>query len=106
MPEPMEKLLRKIDTISALILLVLVFLYFISGYGMTKNIIDQKTATLLHEEYLPIPTIIFFVIHSSLGIRILLKRWGLAKDKLITILTVLTFLIIFTILIYFELIKT
>lgn len=95
-------LLRKLNTYSAWLLFLLVFLYFISGYGMTKNIIDKEVATLIHEKYLPVPTIVLFVVHGGLGARILLKRAGLSSDKVIRYVTLLIFITVFLTLLYFE----
>lgn len=96
------KFFNKLNTISALALLFLMLTYFITGYGMTKNIIDRGFATYLHTEILPIPIIIFFIIHAALGIRILLKRWRLFDDKVIKYISLLILMAIFLFLIYLE----
>ncbi|MBU4331925.1 hypothetical protein KKD20_02255 [Patescibacteria group bacterium] len=70
---------------------------------MTKNIINKELAALIHEKYLPIPTIILFVIHSGLGARILLKRANLSNDKIIRYVMFLIFITLLLTLLYFEL---
>jgi len=49
--------------------------YFISGYGMTKGIIDTAVATRLHITILPVFVILSFIIHSFLSIRLAFIRW-------------------------------
>jgi len=87
---------------SGWILLVLFLAYFITGYGMTKGLFDKELATMWHQEYLPVPAIIIFVIHSLLGARILLRRHQLHKSKSIQYLTILIFLVILIVLLYFQ----
>ena len=65
----------KIDRLSAWILLICMFTYFITGYGMTKSIIDAKFATNLHNNILPLVILISFVIHASYATRLALMRW-------------------------------
>lgn len=85
---------------SGCFLFILFLAYFITGYGMTKGLFDKATATLWHQRYLPVPAIIFFVIHSALGARILLRRWKLGQDKLIMFFTLGIFLVILVMLLY------
>lgn len=73
--------LIKLDRFSGWALLVLMLAYFISGYGMTKEVINPLTAKYLHEVLMPIPMFIFFIIHIGVNIRLALIRWHLASQK-------------------------
>ena len=77
----MEKFLIKLNRFSAWVLLVLIILFIISGYGMTKQIIDPVFATYLHDNIFPIPLFIFFLLHVGISIRYALWRWKLFKEK-------------------------
>ncbi len=48
---------------SGYILGILVIVFFISGYGMTKGIMPRITATYIHNQLLPIPFIVLMLIH-------------------------------------------
>ncbi|MBL7154998.1 MAG: hypothetical protein ISS88_00635 [Candidatus Portnoybacteria bacterium] len=95
--------LIKINRFSGWALLVLMILYFISGYGMTKEIINPVTAKYLHEVLLPIPMFVFFIIHVGLSVRLALIRWHLASQKWINfyILLLSCFFLIFFLWLYF-----
>lgn len=67
--------LIKLSRYAAWVLFVTIVLYFVTGYGMTKGIIDRSFALLLHETILPILTISAFVIHTSISIKFALMRW-------------------------------
>jgi len=87
--------LVKIDRIFAWILLVSMFLYFLTGYGMTKGIINSGFATKLHLDILPLVFIIAFVIHTGLAVRLAFMRWRVwnKASMAILILIYLSFLI-------------
>lgn len=63
------------------------FLYFVSGYGMTKGIIDASLATKLHINYLSYIVLIAFTIHTSYAIHLAFKRWGIWNTGTKIILT-------------------
>ena len=67
--------LTKINRTSAWILLAGMFLYFLTGYGMTKGIIDARFSTLVHTDILPFVVIISFIVHTFLSLRRSFKRW-------------------------------
>jgi predicted heme/steroid binding protein len=87
--------LAKINRVSAWVLLAAMFLYFLSGYGMTKGIIDTRFSAWLHINILPWIVMIFFVIHIFFSIRLSFKRWRIwNKFTFILLLIVcLTFLV-------------
>jgi predicted heme/steroid binding protein len=72
--------LIKIDRLSAWGLFISMLLYFVTGYGMTKGIIDASLATKLHLSYLTYFVLLFFVIHTSYAIHLAFKRWGIWKS--------------------------
>jgi hypothetical protein len=55
--------------------------YFISGYGMTKEIINPAFAKYLHEVLLPIPMFVLFIIHVAVNAKLAFIRWGWAGQK-------------------------
>jgi predicted heme/steroid binding protein len=66
---------RKIDRIAAWVLLIGMVLYFITGYGMTKGIIDSAFAVRVHADVLPIVVGIAFLVHAGYATRLALIRW-------------------------------
>ncbi len=85
----------KIDRVAAWGLLFVMFTYFISGFGMTKGIIDPSIATNLHNNLLPILGLIFFTIHSFYAIRLSFMRWKIWNifSKIFLILFYLIFVL-------------
>lgn len=69
------KLLCKIDRLMAWVLLFGMTLFFISGYGMTKGVIDSAKSANLHNKYLPIIITVAFVFHAGYATRLALMRW-------------------------------
>ena len=67
--------LIKLDRFIAWVLFASMFLYFISGYGMTKGIIGQSFASKLHLSYLIYVVLISFATHTSFAIHLAFKRW-------------------------------
>lgn len=65
----------RLDRILAWILFISMLLYFITGYGMTKGIIDSNFAASLHNNYLIYIILISFVFHTGFAIRLALIRW-------------------------------
>ena len=65
----------KLDRISAWVLLFGMTLYFVSGYGMTKGIIDSTFATKIHLDALSIVVVIAFVAHTGFATRLAFIRW-------------------------------
>jgi predicted heme/steroid binding protein len=94
--------LIKINRLAAWTLLITIFLYFISGYGMTKGVIDRELATSLHHNVLPFITMFAFVIHAFLGIRMAFMRWRI-WSQMTKIGLSLIFLLSFLLFLYFEL---
>lgn len=89
-----EKFLTKVDRISAWILLVAFVLYMVSGYGLTRGLIDQSFSRALHVQYLPLIIIITFTLHVGLSLRLAFIRWQSWNklSKTVLILTCVAFL--------------
>lgn len=71
----MKNIMIKIDRLMAWILFVCIILYFISGLGMTKGIIDSTIAAAIHNGVLKYITLTAFIIHSGYAIRLAFIRW-------------------------------
>lgn len=71
----MHEILIKIDRFAAWTLFIGVILYFITGYGMTKGIIDPQLSQTLHSTVLTYIILIAFLIHAPWAIHLALKRW-------------------------------
>lgn len=69
------KYLIKFDRLFAWILFASMFLFFISGYGMTKGIITNSLAIQIHNKILPPIAIAAFTIHAWYAIHLAFKRW-------------------------------
>jgi predicted heme/steroid binding protein len=91
----LQKIITKIDRISAWILFVGMILYFISGYGMTKGFISPAMAADLHLSYLTYVVMIGFVLHTYYAIHLAFKRWSIWNiyTKLLLLLFYLFFLL-------------
>jgi len=87
--------LTKIDRFFAWMLLVSVILYLLTGYGMTKNLVDPALSTELHINILPKIFIVSFVIHSVLAIRLALIRWRVWNKASMALLIILYLVIFF-----------
>jgi len=70
----MAKILFKLWQISGWVLLFLTILFFVSGYGMTKQIIPVNLAVKIHNQILPIPFLLFLILHCLFPGRNLFKR--------------------------------
>lgn len=65
----------KLDRFMAWILLLCMLLYFVSGFGMTKGIIDGALAATIHNQLLPYIALTAFVIHTAYATRLAFIRW-------------------------------
>lgn len=76
------KWIAKIDAVGAWILFFLILLFIVTGYGMTKQIMDPALAKYIHSQLLPVPLFIFFMIHAIKSLYKKLKDWCLFKSEL------------------------
>lgn len=67
----------KLDRFAAWILLLVILAYAVTGYGMTKGIINQQLASSLHLSWLGAVGLIVFVIHTHHAVGLAFKRWRL-----------------------------
>lgn len=81
-------LIIKIDRLAAWALFFVAIIYAITGYGMTKGLIDRQMATSWHLGWLGAVGLVAFVIHTSWAIYLALKRnniWNrLTKTSLVS----------------------
>lgn len=71
----MNVFLCKTDRLFAWILFLGMILYFISGYGLTKGIINPEFAKAIHLDILTYIILAAFVGHSSYAIHLAFVRW-------------------------------
>ena len=92
------------------ILLFLILMLIISGYGLTKpnlihfltgGMIDYQTALSIHTS-LDAPFLILLLIHVVIGIRFSLMRWGFKNEKLLNLLTFMLVSICLILIIYIK----
>ena len=76
-----EKWINRIDRFSVWILLVIIFLFVITGYGMTKNIMDPVLAKYIHTRLLPIPFFVFLMAHVLGPVYRQFKNWKMFKSE-------------------------
>lgn len=93
--------LVKLDRLTAWVLFACMLAYFITGYGMTKGIIDAGLATNLHNSYLIWIIFISFVVHSFLAIRLAFIRWKILNPYTSIVLGLIYLSIIFG-FVYFQ----
>jgi hypothetical protein len=75
--KPFSYYILKLDRVVSWVLFVVIIAFGITGYGMTKGIIDRQIARTLHFEWLGIIGLIALVIHTSWNIHMTFKRWGI-----------------------------
>lgn len=73
--------LNRIDKFGMWILMALVLAFVMTGYGMTKHIMDPVLAKFIHTQVLPLPLLIFFGIHVVKGVRNQFKKWKIFNDE-------------------------
>lgn len=81
--------LMRLSRWSAWVALAMVALFVVTGYGMTKRVIDPDLGKYLHTKVLPIPLFVSLVLHSGLCARGALHRWHVFKGRLTADLYVL-----------------
>lgn len=68
------RLMIKLDRVAALVLLVVIIAYGLTGYAMTKGLLDRELARSLHLGWLGAIGLIAFVIHTSWALHLACKR--------------------------------
>jgi len=81
----LNRVLIKVNRISAWILLIFMATYIITGYAWTKHIfMPTSLARLLHTD-LDLYMMPVFLVHILLGTKFALKRWGFHNDHLVNL---------------------
>ena len=93
--------LIQIDRASAWVLLFSVIAYMLSGYGLTKGIINSEISLSMHRNILPTITMIAFVGHTSLAIKNVMMRKRI-WNKITKILLILAYTLGFLGFVYLE----
>lgn len=70
----MKKFFSKLDRLAAWLLFVIIIIFAVSGFGMTKGLFDPSLAEKMHLGRLGIMGMICFVIHTGYAIHLALKR--------------------------------
>lgn len=93
----------KVQRIAGWIMAIAMIIYAISGYGMTKGIIDQNLASSIHFRWLGAITIVAFCIHIGWAAHLTLRRkgWWNKISRIILILFFLGFISFFSYLHFF-----
>ncbi|MBF0511691.1 MAG: hypothetical protein HQL13_05100 [Candidatus Omnitrophica bacterium] len=79
----MSKIIDLIDKYTTWILMVLVIIFVITGFGKTKHLMDPVLAAYIHTQILPIPFLILFCIHMLKVVRNQFWKWNLFDNKTI-----------------------
>lgn len=96
-----NKILFKLSRWSGYVLIVLMVLYFISGYGMTKQIIDPVLAKTLHEKWLLWPTVIALLLHTLFRLRCFLIK-KIKNEVWVNVYIIILYLVILGIFFYLD----
>lgn len=64
----------RIDRLAAWVLLVVIIAYAVTGFGLTKGIIDRNVASSLHLGWLGAVGLLAFVIHTAWAIHLAFRR--------------------------------
>jgi hypothetical protein len=76
-----EVLLTRVSRFTAWTALTVIALFVVSGYGMTKRIIDPDVGKILHQRILPIPLFVAVLVHGGVCARRSLYRWHVFANR-------------------------
>jgi len=65
----------KLSRYAAWVLLVVFITFFITGYGMTKGLVERDFATSLHLHWLAPIGLVAFLFHAAWSVYLALRRW-------------------------------
>jgi predicted heme/steroid binding protein len=93
----------KLDRWAAWLLLAVVLAYGITGYGMTRGLINRDLAASLHLDWLGSIGLVALVIHAGWAIHLALIRWKIWNKffKIILIIFFLALALFFTVVHFF-----
>jgi hypothetical protein len=101
----------KVNRVIVWILLALMVILIISGYGLTKptlinsltfGLVDHQTAFDLHS-WLDLPLFVLLAIHVLIEVRVSLVRWGFRHRRLLNVLLLLLGSVCLLFIFYIEL---
>lgn len=82
------RLLVKINRFSAWMLLIFMIIFLISGYAWShKILLPLQMAKNMHTER-DLFLVLFFLLHSLIGIRFALARWRVGHSRLVSVLLI------------------
>jgi len=93
--------LIKVSRLAAWVLLVTIVLYFISGYGLSKGIINRQLSAALHQNILPLITLTAFTLHVSISVKFAFMRWRI-WNTFSRVILVFVFGLIYLLFLYFQ----
>ncbi len=73
--------LAKANRWAAWTAIIVIILFIVTGYGMTKRVMDPELAKYLHEEILPVPLFIALLVHGGLSLRHAMWRWKIFQNR-------------------------
>lgn len=73
--------LAKLNRWAAWTAIVTLILFVVTGYGMTKGVMNPDLARRLHNDALPIPLFLSLLIHGGLSMRHAMWRWKVFKSR-------------------------
>ena len=73
--------LAKLDRWAAWTTIIMIVLFVVTGYGMTKDIMDRDLARRLHSDIIPIPFFVALLIHGGLSLRHAMWRWKVFEKR-------------------------
>lgn len=82
-------------------LLVLFFVFMISGYMITKGFVDRLWGLILHKQ-LTLPIMAIFTSHVSIQMRFYLIRRKIRSEELINLLPLLFGIVSFALILYLD----
>ena len=97
----LDQVLAKIDSWSTIVLLGLFFAFMISGYMITRGLVDRYLGLILHNE-LDLPIMTVFTIHSTIRIRFYLLRKKIVNRFKVNLISILIAVIPFSLIVYFD----
>jgi len=78
------RLLVKINRFSAWMLLIFMIIFLISGYAWyNRTLLPLRMAQNMHTD-LDLFLVVFFLVHSLIGIRFSLARWRVGHGRLVS----------------------
>ena len=93
--------LVKLNRLTAWLLLILIIIYFLTGFDILKNLWRPEFSRWLHTKILPLPTLILVFFHALVGLKQFLLRNKLTNKFLSSILIIILILTFFLLLYLF-----